>query len=94
MLFDAVSRESIAVGWLGVIKVGGFRPGYMMLMSEGEGEGARDETTLDTREFADTSQFCSSSNSSSFDGPLEMFSVLDVRGGREGERERGDRKLG
>ena len=79
MLFDAVSRESIDTGWWGVIKVGGFRPGYMMLMSEGEGEGARDETTLDTREFADTSQFCSSSSSSSLVGPLEIFSVLNVR---------------
>ena len=29
----------------------------MMLIKEGEGEGARDDTTLDTREFADTSQF-------------------------------------
>ena len=47
----------------------------MMLIREGEGEGARDDTTLDTREFADMSQFWSRSSSSSFVGPLLTFSA-------------------
>ncbi len=47
----------------------------MMLIREGEGEGARDDTTLDTRELADISQFWSRSSSSSFVGPLLMFSA-------------------
>ena len=47
----------------------------MMLIREGEGEGARDDTTLDTRELADISQFWSRSSSSSFVGPLLTFST-------------------
>lgn len=57
---------------------GGFRPGYMMLIREGEGEGARDDTTLDTRELADMSQFWRRSSSSSFVGPLLTFSAIGV----------------
>lgn len=52
----------------------GFRPGYMMLMREGEGDGAREETALDTLE-ALMSHFWSCSSSSSCVGPPELTSV-------------------
>ena len=45
--------------------------GYMMLIREGEGEGARDEKVLETLE---TSQFWRSSSSSNLVGPPSVLS--------------------
>ena len=52
----------------------GFRPGYIMLMREGDGEGALEDTALDTRE-ALMSHFCNCSKSSSCVGPPEIPST-------------------
>lgn len=41
----------------GGVADGSLRPGYMMLINEGEGDGAREDTTLETRELVETSQF-------------------------------------
>ena len=52
-----------------------------MLMREGEGEGALEEMALETREeeavegCAEASQFCSSSRSSSLEGPPRELSA-------------------
>lgn len=47
----------------------GLMPGYMMLINDGEGEGAREETALDIREAPPTSQYCKTSSSSVCVGP-------------------------
>lgn len=60
-------------GWLALPPFS-LNPGNTMLMSEGEGEGARDETALDTLE-ALRSQFWRSSNSSSLVGPPSVLSI-------------------
>lgn len=57
----------------------GLNPGNMMLMSEGDGEGARDETALDILE-ALTSQFWSSSSNSSLVGPPSVLSTEQNKG--------------
>jgi len=60
-------------GWL-TLPPFSLNPGNTMLMREGEGEGARDETALDTLE-ALRSQFWRSSNSSSLVGPPSVLSI-------------------
>ena len=48
---------------------GGLIDGYMMLIREGDGEGARDERALDNLDTGLMSQFWRSSSNSDFDGP-------------------------
>lgn len=49
--------------------------GYMILMRDGEGEGAREEKVLETLEAGLISQFCSSARSSGFEGPPSEVSA-------------------
>jgi len=68
-------RQGVLMGvpeWLTRLPLG-LNPGNMMLMSEGDGEGAREETALDILE-ALTSQFWSSSSNSSLVGPPSLLS--------------------
>lgn len=58
-----------------VLLPGGLIDGNMRLMREGEGEGARDENVLDAIEDGLMSQFCSSSKSSSLEGPPSEMSA-------------------
>lgn len=58
-----------------VLLPGGLIEGNMRLMSEGEGEGAREEKALDAIEDGLMSQFCSSSRSSPLDGPPSEMSA-------------------
>lgn len=53
----------------------GLTLGYMMLIREGEGEGAREEKVLETLEAGLISQFCSSARSSGFEGPPSEISA-------------------
>ena len=58
-----------------------FNPGYMMLMREGDGEGALEENVLELREAAvPTSQCCNSSRSSALEGPPSVSSKKDGKG--------------
>lgn len=56
----------------------GLRPGYIILMSEGEGEGARDDTVLDIRDAPPTSQFCNRFRSSALVGPPSVMESVCV----------------
>ncbi len=44
-------------------------PGHMMLISDGEGEGAREDTLLPASDELVSSQLCSNRKTSSLDGP-------------------------
>lgn len=54
--------------------------GYMILIRDGEGEGAREEKALETLEAGLTSQFCSSARSSGFEGPPSELSANVAQG--------------
>lgn len=58
-----------------ILPPGGLMVGYMMLMREGEGEGALEERVLDTLEEGLTSQLWSSSKSSVLEGPPSEMSA-------------------
>lgn len=54
--------------------------GYMILIREGEGEGALDENVLETLDAGLMSQFCSSAKSSDFEGPPSELSANAAQG--------------
>lgn len=64
-------RSGVLSGEAGMLflPLGGLTPGYMILMRDGEGDGAREEKVLETLEAGLMSQFWRNSNSSNLEGP-------------------------